>query len=194
MKQTRPMCLASASPRRRELLERFGLRFEVRAVDVDESPLPGEAPEAHVARLAEAKAGAAARSWGPGLVLAGDTVVVLAETVLGKPVDPLEAADMLARLSGRTHRVLTAYALLEVPDGEAIHRTVETAVTFRPLPALWIDWYAGTPEALDKAGAYAIQGIGGAMVSRIEGSFNNVVGLPVEHIVWEMLEREWLTL
>ncbi len=118
MKQTRPFCLASASPRRRELLAQYGLEFTVTAVDVDERQLAGEGARAYVARLAARKAEAAREGGQGGLILAGDTVVVLEEEILGKPGGPGEAEAMLTRLSGRTHRVLSAYVLLDGVSGE----------------------------------------------------------------------------
>jgi septum formation protein len=193
MKQARRLCLASASPRRRALLEQFGLTFDVFAPTVDEVPRPGEPPGDLAARLSAAKAQAALRSYPGHLILAGDTVVALGGRLLGKPGSPAEAARMLAELSGQTHRVLTGYRLLDGPTGRQVARVVETAVTFRVLPPAWVGWYSLLPEALDKAGAYAIQGQGGAMVSGIHGSYANVVGLPVECVIWDMLEQGWLT-
>lgn len=194
MNATRPICLASASPRRRELLARYGLEVRVYPADLDESPHPGEPPEAQVARLARAKAEAAAPAHPDALVIGGDTVVVLGEEVLGKPRDRADGESMLRRLSGQTHRVLSGYWLLDGPSGESFGHTVETRVTFRALPPQWIAWYAALPEMLDKAGAYAIQGVGGAMVERIEGSYTNVVGFPVERVLWDLIDRGWVRL
>ena len=112
---------------------------------------------------------------------------------MGKTADAADGAAMLERLAGRRHSVLSAYALVE-RDGRRVERTVETTVAFRALPRAWIDWYSALPESADKAGAYAIQGVGGAMVERIEGSYNNVVGMAVEQVVWDMLELEWVIL
>jgi septum formation protein len=194
MKQTRPLCLASASPRRADLLRRYGLSFDAFAPDVDEAARPGEAPDALVQRLAGDKAAAARTRFPAHVILGADTTVVLDGQMLGKPASPAHAADMLSLLSGRTHRVLSAYCLLDGPTGRAHARVVDTAVTFRALPQAWIAWYSAQPEAQDKAGAYGIQGIGGAMISRIEGSYTCVMGLPIEAIVWDLLERGWLTL
>lgn len=194
MKQTRPLCLASASPRRAELLRRYGLAFDACAPDVDEAARPGEAPDALVLRLAAAKAEAARTRFPAHVILGADTTVVLDGRMLGKPASPADAARMLGLLAGRTHRVLSAYCLLEAATGQAHARVIDTAVTFRPLPQAWIAWYSAQPEAQDKAGAYGIQGIGGAMISRIEGSYTCVMGLPIEAIVWDLLERGWLTL
>ncbi len=195
MQQTRPLCLASTSPRRRELLERYGLRFSIHAPQVDEAQRPGEAPEAFVMRLAADKALAARPHVAPDcVVLAGDTIVLLDGEILGKPADPDEAEQMLRSLSGRSHEVLSGYSLLDAQSGEQIGRSVRTRVEFRTLPADWLRWYSRQQEAADKAGGYGIQGIGGAMVSGIEGSYTNVMGFPIEEVIWELLERGWLKL
>lgn len=194
MKQNRHFCLASASPRRKELLANYGFTFDVVPADVDEWRRPDESPEALVARLAEAKARAVARQRPDAVVIAGDTIVVLGRDVLGKPGDAAEGRAMLRRLSGQTHRVLSAYCLLGGPEGELVADTVETRVIFRELPEAWIDWYTARDEMRDKAGAYAIQGFGGMMVERIEGSYTNVVGFPIEAIVWALIRQGWVTL
>lgn len=176
------LILASASPRRRELLDRMGLAHVVVPADVDETPLPGEAPEELVSRLAEAKATHVLRAHAADrpVVLAADTVVVVDGTVLGKPADAADAAAMLRRLSGRTHEVLTGVA---VARGDRVEVVVErTAVTFAELDDAEIAAYVGTGEPLDKAGAYGIQGRGGNFVTRIEGSYDNVVGLPTRTV------------
>jgi septum formation protein len=189
------LVLASGSPRRRELLERLGLAFEVRPADVDEALLPGEAPEELVRRLALAKATATLdASAEPDVVALGaDTVVVLDDEVLGKPVDATDATSMLTRLAGRTHRVLTGLAVArrggpvggaddDVALGAAAQVAVAveaTEVTFAPVTAADIAWYVATGEPLDKAGGYGIQGRGAVLVSSIRGSHDNVVGLPL---------------
>ncbi len=192
MKLTLPLCLASQSPRRKELLSRFGLEFEAFSPTVDERRRPGETPLALVQRLARAKAGQGAEDHPGHLVLAGDTVVVLDEDILGKPTDADDVMRMAAALSGRSHTVLSAYCLWH--EERVCAETVETVVTFRNLPAEWIQWYSRLDEPLDKAGGYAIQGVGGAMVERIEGSYNNVVGFPIEHVIWDMMKNGWMTL
>jgi len=173
------LVLASASPRRSDLLAGLGLRFEVRVADVDESPVPRERPADLVERLAGAKAaevGATRRE----VVVAADTVVVVDDEALGKPVDRDDAARMLRRLGGRTHEVLTGVA---VRLGARLDTTVvSTDVTFRPLTEGDIAWYVATGEPLDKAGAYAIQGAGGLFVEKIVGSYHNVVGLPLAQL------------
>ena len=194
MKLTRPLCLASTSPRRRELLERFGLEFVVFAPSTDESPLPGEPPREHLLRVAGLKAEAARPHHQHHLVLAGDTAVYLGDEMLGKPGEAGTAMRMLSALSGKTHTVLSAYVILDDKGGDRCSGTVETRVTFRRLPREWIQWYSRLDEPLDKAGAYGIQGIGGAMVEKIEGSYNNVVGFPIENIIWDMIGKGWMTL
>ena len=194
MKQTRPFCLASASPRRKELLAQFGLEFEVHAANVDESLLPGETPGEYVRRLAGLKAEYAHRRFADHLILAGDTVVVIDGEILGKPRDTREAAHMIGLLLGRTHRVISTYTLLDGATGERRCGSPETLVTFRTMPREWVEWYAALPEAADKAGAYAIQGVGGAIVERIEGTFATGVGFPMEAIISDLLDRGWVVL
>jgi septum formation protein len=180
------LVLASASPRRRALLEEAGIAFDVAVVDVDESPLAGETPDAYVTRLARAKA-LAGRGQHPGApVLGADTAVVVGTDILGKPRDDADAARMLERLSGRAHDVLTGVALVsDAGERVAVDRT---AVWFKPLSASDIAQYVATAEPRDKAGAYAIQGAGGRFIERIDGSFSNVVGLPMA-VVLQLLRE-----
>ena len=172
------LLLASASPRRAALLTTLGVRFRVMPADLDETPLPGEPPASYVARLALAKAHAVAVATGTRLpVLGADTTVVCAGQMLGKPACEADAAAMLMALSGRTHQVCTAIALVQ---GErAASAVVTTAVTFRTLSAAECRAYWRSGEPADKAGGYALQGLGGAFVTRIEGSCSAVVGLPL---------------
>ncbi len=172
-----PLILASGSPRRAELLARAGYRFEVVPPDIDERRQAGEAPRDYVARLAAEKAAAVAPRYPERLVLAADTTVVVDATVLGKPQDPDDAAGMLRRLSGRAHDVLTGVA---VRRGDACVSAVEqTAVHLADLDEALIGWYVATGEPSDKAGAYGVQGIASRFVTRVEGSYSNVVGLPL---------------
>lgn len=169
------LILASGSPRRRALLEELGLEPVIRPADIDETPLPGEDPKSYVERLAREKAGAVEMS-ADDLVVAADTIVTIDGEILGKPVDNAHAANMLRRLSGRTHEVMTGVA---TRDGSGVTSFVEvTTVHFAELSDDEIDWYVSTGEPADKAGAYAIQGRGGAFVEAIEGSHDNVIGLP----------------
>jgi len=181
--------LASASPRRAELLRAAGYEFETLAVDVDERVQPGEAPEDYVRRLAIEKSARAVDHVGiqatrTSVTLGADTAVVVDTTVLGKPGRDDEARWMLRLLSGRQHRVLTGVSLrsgtLEVGDVEV------TTVRFAPLTESEIDWYVASGEGRDKAGAYAIQGLASRFIPRIEGSYSNVVGLPI-HLVARLI-------
>jgi septum formation protein len=176
------ICLASASPRRQALLAQVGLPFMLLPQHIDETLLPGEGPEAYVNRLAREKAAAAFRDPARPAdlpVLAADTTVVCDDEVLGKPQSMEEAALMLGRLSGRGHQVLTAVALHKPAPGDIQVITVSTQVEFRELSRQEIVAYWNTGEPQDKAGAYAIQGLGAMFVSRVEGSYTNVVGLPL---------------
>ena len=172
-----PLILASGSPRRAELLARAGYRFEVVPPDIDERRQPGEAPRDYVARLAAEKAAAVAPRYPERVVLAADTTVVVDSTVLGKPRDADDAAGMLRRLSGRAHDVLTGVAVRR--GGASVSAVEETAVHLAALDEALIGWYVGTGEPSDKAGAYGVQGIASRFVTRVEGSYSNVVGLPL---------------
>ena len=171
------LILASASPRRAQLLKAAGIRFETRAADVDETPLPGELPDAYVQRLAREKAEAVARTAPGRIVLGADTTVVVDRRILGKPADAAQARAMLEQLAGRPHEVLTGVALSGA--GEPAVAVASTAVWFAPMTSEDIAWYVETGEWHDKAGAYGIQGRISRFVARVEGSYTNVVGLPV---------------
>jgi septum formation protein len=178
--------LASASPRRRELLTLIGIRHEVRPADIDESLLTGEGPVAHAERLARAKAHTIAAHEPGAVVIAADTIVVVDGDVLGKPRDAADARVMLRRLSGRTHTVLTAIA---VALGSRTESAVESVdVTFRVLSDDEIVAYIATGEPMDKAGAYGIQGYGATIVERVDGDYFSVMGLGLRRLV-ELLER-----
>jgi len=170
------LILASGSPRRRDILRILGLEFEVRRPDLEEVVHPGEAPVDAVRRLAEEKSGSLAPSPGE-VILAADTIVVLDDEILGKPSDDADAVEMLMRLSGRAHDVLTGIALRG--GGEVRSNVARTRVTFRSFDRAECEAYVATGEPLDKAGAYGIQGFGAALVDRIEGDYFNVMGLPV---------------
>jgi septum formation protein len=188
--------LASASPRRRELLRQIGVPFEVRPADIKEEQAAGEEPEAYVVRLAVAKAEAvwAAVRANPAPVLAADTAVVLEGAVLGKPRDAAEAFAMLARLSGRTHTVLTAVALRQQAGVET--RLCASEVRFRVTTAEERRAYCATGEPFDKAGGYGIQGQAGVFVEELKGSYSGVVGLPLNETATLLKRCElkfWLT-
>jgi septum formation protein len=172
-----PLVLASASPRRAELLRAAGFAFIVHPVDVDESPREGEPPEAYVTRLAAEKLDAARTAHPEAVIIAADTTVVLDGLVLGKPEDDEAAAAMLRQLSGRSHVVLTGVAVGS-PGGTAVEMA-STVVHFSHLTEKDLAWYVASGEPRDKAGAYGIQGLASRFVERIEGSYTNVVGLPV---------------
>jgi septum formation protein len=172
--------LASGSPRRRELLEILGLRFDVRPAADEETPRPDEEPAAFAVRAARAKAELVAKGHPRLPVLGSDTVVEIDGGVLGKPVSTTEARAMLRLLSGRTHRVHTALAL--VIDGRCRSILDTAEVRFRALDDHTIDWYVSTTEPMDKAGAYAVQGAGGLLVEAVNGSPQTVVGLPIHRL------------
>jgi septum formation protein len=202
-----PLWLGSSSPRRREILENLRVPFRVAAGAPDERVHLGETPEAYLARVVLAKLAAVRaivaadpRARPGDVVLVADTSVVLGDTILGKPIDEgggdrargiVSARAMVAALAGRTHRVLTRFALALAqaqagggPDAAVLHsETVDTRVTFRPLSDGVLTAYAESGEGLDKAGGYAVQGLGAALVARIEGSYSNVVGLPACEVV-----------
>lgn len=172
------LILASASPRRRELLAQAGLGFDVVVAAVDESVRVDEAADGYVLRVAAAKAGAVHDKYPHAFVLGADTAVVIDGEILGKPVDGEAAGAMLKRLSGRSHEVLSA-VVLAWPDGRRSERLSRTSVTFAELPPGWIEAYVASGEGLDKAGAYGIQNQAGLRISRISGSYTGVVGLPL---------------
>ncbi|MGH8597678.1 MAG: Maf family protein [Gammaproteobacteria bacterium] len=179
------LVLASRSPRRAELLRVLGVRFRVVDVAVDETQQDDEDPRHYVIRLARTKAAAGRACTGGETVLAADTSVVLDLQILGKPRDPADAANMLRRLSGCWHEVFTGVALAGETEETLC---VATRVRFRPLTAIDIERYCASGEPFDKAGGYGIQGLGGAFVDRIEGSYSNVVGLPLSETVY-LLDR-----
>lgn len=173
--------LASQSPRRRELLTLVGIPHEVRPAHIDESYRPGEEPGAHAERLAREKAAAVARDEPDAVVIGSDTIVVLDGDVLGKPRDEAHAAQMLGRLAGRSHVVMTAVAV----QWRGVERSAVEAVgvTFQPLTVQDIHAYIGTGEPMDKAGAYGIQGYGATIVERVDGDYFAVMGLPLQRLV-----------
>ena len=172
------LVLASRSPRRADLLRAAGYEFEVAPADIDERRHDGEPPSAYVARLAAEKATMVGRRVPGAIVLGADTIVVIDGVALGKPSDDADACTMLRRLSGRRHDVLTGVALHAV--GRGCREVARTQVDFRVLSAAEITWYVGSGEPDGKAGAYAIQGRASRFVTRIDGSYSNVVGLPIE--------------
>lgn len=187
--------LASASPRRAEILRNAGISFDLHPTDIDETAFPGEAARVMVARLAEAKARAAAAQIGRGgadaIIVGADTTVECQGEILGKPLDAADAREMLGKLSGRTHHVLTGIFLLRLPENAGRSAVETSAVTFAPLSKKEIDAYVSTGEPLGKAGAYAIQGLAGRFISGIEGCYFNVVGLPLARLYTLLRELGW---
>ena len=190
------LILASASPRRADLLRAAGIKVDVRPANVDEAVRPGEPPEQYACRLAREKALAISIRSPGRLILGADTVVVVNGLILGKPNDADDAIRMLRLLSGRRHDVITGVALV-APDGASgprvDSRAEATAVEFAPLSDSEIEWYVASGEPMDKAGGYAIQGLASRFVTRVEGSYSNVVGLPIA-LVYEMCTRAGLLL
>jgi nucleoside triphosphate pyrophosphatase len=183
--------LASASPRRAELLRSAGIDFDVQPANVDETIAADESPSEYVSRLAEAKARLVHERDVRRIVLAADTAVVVDAHILGKPLDETDASRMLRMLSGRSHEVLTAVSIFH--PGQIVDTRVDaTTVEFAPLSDTDITWYVSSGEPMDKAGAYAVQGLASRFVTRIEGSYSNVVGLPVA-LVYQMLSTKLLT-
>lgn len=180
--------LASASPRRRELLASIGLDFDVEPSNVPEVHREGEAPEEYVARLSREKADALARRHPARWVIAADTTVLLGDELLEKPADAADAARMLAAIAGRTHVVYTGVTLDRRDNDYRETRVAESEVRMLPLTSQDIEWYIRTGEPLDKAGAYAVQGVGAMFIDSIHGSYTNVVGLPLATL-FQMLRR-----
>jgi septum formation protein len=180
--------LASQSPRRRELLASIGLAFDVMPSDVPEVHRPGESPEEYVARLSRDKAAAVAAKHEDAWIIAADTTVLLGDELLEKPVDDDDAKRMLATIAGKTHIVYTGVTLHNAARGWHDTRVAETEVRMLPLDERDIAWYVSTGEPLDKAGAYAAQGLGGMFIDSIHGSYTNVVGLPLA-LLFQMLRR-----
>jgi len=188
------LILASASPRRAEILAAAGIPFELRAATIDESRLSGESPEQMVERLARAKAEAVASGVyfsGPCIILGADTVVVADSEILGKPHNTASARQMLLKLHGREHSVITGFALLRAQDGEIRSGYESTRVWLSSMTDAEVDTYVATGEPLDKAGAYAIQGIAGRYIPRIEGCYFNVVGLPLARVWHALTDLGW---
>jgi septum formation protein len=185
-KATSPLILASGSPRRREILERLRIPFEVVVANVDETPIAHETAKTLVLRLAKKKAAAIAAQHPGRWVLAADTTVAYRDHVLGKPKNEKDAQRMLTQLSGKRHEVLTGVCVRR--DNDVFSFCDTTEVQFRSVTPAMIRWYVRTGEPMDKAGAYAIQGTGAFLIQRITGSMTNVVGLPVEKLVTLLLK------
>ena len=182
------LILASASPRRRELLESICIPFEVMPSDVPEVRGEGESPEEYVARLSREKAAAIASQHPTRWVLAADTTVLLGDQLLEKPLNRADAVRMLSAICGRTHTVYTGVTLLNLATRYHDTRVAESEVRMLPLADCDIEWYVETGEPLDKAGSYAVQGIGAMFIESVHGSYTNVVGLPLA-LLFQMLRK-----
>lgn len=185
-----PLILASASPRRQEFLQQLGLEFDTLPPSIDETPLPGEEPTAFARRMATSKAEHIAQAHPAACIIAADTVVSLAGSIYGKPADANEALSMLEQLQGHTHQVITGLAL--VLHNQAIHEstTETTRVSFDQFTRPILQAYVDSGDPLDKAGAYGIQGQGTFLVRAIDGSYSNVVGLPVNQLLRLLLAHD----
>ena len=183
MYKTKKIILASASPRRKEILEKTGLKFIVDASDYEED-LSLRMPARRLARyLSCEKAKAVASRYRNAIIIAADTIVCLNDKEFGKPHNYSEAKRMLSILNGRNHYVITGFTIIDTGEGQSVSRSVVTKVYFKRMTMKEIDSYVRSGEPLDKAGAYAIQGLGAAMVKKIEGDYNNVVGLPIDALM-----------
>ncbi len=182
------LILASRSPRRAEILKAVGWPFEVRPANIDETRRESEDAITYVKRLATEKARAVANQHASGLVLGADTIVLVDDEILGQPRDAEAARRMLKLLSGRWHEVLTGVALLRAPGNQPIIDHETTRVRFAEMTAQEIDWYVGTGEPMDKAGAYGIQGGAAMFIEEIQGDYFNIVGLPIR-LVYELASR-----
>jgi nucleoside triphosphate pyrophosphatase len=182
------LILASESPRRYELLKQVGLHFDVIPSGIEEDYIKGESPRKHVLRLAEAKALDVGNQHPDRWIIAADTIVYVDHSILGKPKNREEAKKMLRRLSGKEHRVLTGFSVRHLERGKGDQEAVQTAVKVKKLTQAEMEWYVETGEPFDKAGGYAVQGMGSFMIESIKGSYTNVVGLPIYELI-QMLSR-----
>jgi len=176
--------LSSGSPRRKELLSLLGIDFQIKVPQIHEIQKPGEAPEDFCSRVSCEKAMEVSHEYPDSLIIAADTIVVINGMILGKPRDTDEARDFLFLLQGREHEVLTAYTILSGPKCKT--NVVRTMVLFKEMSPEEISWYISTGEPMDKAGAYALQGIGSIFIDRIQGSYTNVIGLPLSHLYFDL--------
>jgi len=181
-----PFILASASPRREDLLRSVGLKFKIIPAHVDETYINGETPHTHVKRLSRDKAMVIAKKYPQALVLGADTIVVIDGLILGKPKNKKQAREMLQQLSNRTHNVFTGFSLLCMSVNLSKTRVVRSAVQFKEITPDEIDWYVNCDEPYDKAGGYAVQGKGAYFIKAIRGSYTNVIGLPLCEVLEEL--------
>tara|TARA_B100000945_G_scaffold319833_1_gene328099 strand:+ start:1542 stop:2159 length:618 start_codon:yes stop_codon:yes gene_type:complete len=195
--QHRPLCLASSSPRRKELLQKFNLAFDCYSPQIDEIRKKKEQAESFVKRMAIEKARKVQQSClnlaKDVIVLAGDTIVFFNGQILGKPKTANHAKSMLRQLNGNLHSVLSGYSILDSASGNEITDVVCTRVKFQKIPLDLLEWYVSTGEPMGKSGAYSIQGQGLILVESIVGSYNNVVGFPIENIISHMSDNGWIS-
>jgi len=184
------LILASASPRRRELLRSVGLKFKTIPAHVDEDYIEGESPRKHVKRLSHAKAFAIAKKYPNAWVLGADTIVVINGLILGKPKNKTQAKEMLKKLSGREHKVFTGFAVMQVASKVSHSDVVQSTVKFKKISAVELDWYIACDEPYDKAGGYALQGKGAYFIKSIRGSYTNVIGLPLCEVLETLKKLE----
>ncbi len=187
--QHKTIVLASGSPRRKDYLEKYNLQFQIVTGDVDEAVIPGEQPSAFASRMAKEKAAAVVQKCGENaVIIAADTIVVFEDKILGKPNSMNGVLPMLKQLNGKVHQVITAYQVIDKAEKQEVNRSVTTEVCFNKLSDQLLKSYAQSEEPLDKAGAYSIQGLGTVLVHSIKGSYNNVVGLPIEVLLQDLID------
>jgi septum formation protein len=187
---TATFILASASPRRQELLRSVGLKFKTIPGHVNEDYIKGESPQQHVRRLAQEKAQLIARKYPRTWVLGADTIVVIDGLILGKPKNKTQAKEMLKKLSGREHKVFTGFTVMQVASKISHSDVVQSAVKFKKISAAELDWYIACAEPYDKAGGYAVQGKGAYFIKSIRGSYTNVIGLPLCEVLETLKKLE----
>lgn len=178
--------LASASPRRQELLKSAGLKFKTIPARINEDYIDGESPREHVKRLAQDKALALAHKYPDAWVLGADTIVFIDDLILGKPKNKTQARQMLERLSGREHKVFTGFSIAHASSRTVKTKVIRSAVQFKTLSAVEMEWYISCDEPYDKAGGYAVQGRGAYFIRTIRGSYTNVIGLPLCEVLEEL--------
>ena len=195
--QHRPICLASSSPRRQMFLKKYGLKFETRSPQIDETPQENEDAKTFVKRMSVEKALEVQQKYAElpenVVILAGDTIVFFDDLILGKPESAEHARTMLKHLSGQTHQVFSAFSILDSASGDEITDVVCTEVRFQKLEPELLEWYINSGEIFGKAGAYSIQGLGSILVKSIHGSYNNVVGFPIEIIIPHLTANAWIS-
>jgi len=191
---TATFILASASPRRRELLRSMGLKFKTIPAHVDEDYIEGESPRKHVERLSHTKAFAIAKKYPNAWVLGADTIVVLDRLILGKPKNKTQAKEMLKKLSGREHKVFTGFAVTQVASKVSHSDVVQSTIKFKKISAAELEWYIACDEPYDKAGGYAVQGKGAYFIKSILGSYTNVIGLPLCEVLETLKKLEAISI